>query len=248
MTLRTDGIVIREQTTGEKDRLITVLTRELGVVRAFVNGGRSPKNKSVSATDLLCYSDFTMDTTRSDAYVIREASPKQVFFSLREDITDLSLAQYFAELVRELAPKEEKSDEFLSLILNSMHLLCQKKKSDLLIKAVTELRMACDAGFMPSLLGCAVCSEYEKETMYFDIRSGALYCGDCERSAGAVKISPGILSAMRHISLSAPEKIYSFSLSEDNLLSLSELTEKYVKNITFKNFKTLDFYKTMKNL
>ena len=58
MILRTDGIVIREQMTGEQDRLITILTRENGIIKGFVNGGRNPKNKNVAATGLLCYSDF----------------------------------------------------------------------------------------------------------------------------------------------------------------------------------------------
>ena len=45
MILRTDGIVIREQSTGEQDRLITILTREHGIGKGFVNGARNPKNK-----------------------------------------------------------------------------------------------------------------------------------------------------------------------------------------------------------
>ena len=66
MTVRTDGIIIREQTTGEQDRLVTVLTRDKGLIKAFVNGGRNPKNKNVSATDLLCYADYTIDKTKKD--------------------------------------------------------------------------------------------------------------------------------------------------------------------------------------
>ena len=248
MTFRTDGIVIREQTTGEQDRLITVLTRELGMIKAFVNGGRNPKNKNVSATDLLCYSDFTVEKTKKDVYIIKEATAKQVFFGLREDITDLSLAQYFAELARDLSPKEEKSDEFLSLILNSLHLLCNKKKSDLLLKAVTELRLACLSGFMPNVIGCSVCSEYESETMFFNTHNGSMFCQGCNTDKKNIPLSPAVLTAIRHICLSQPEKIYSFSLSEDKLLALCDATEKYVKGITLKQYKTLEFYKLMKNL
>lgn len=248
MTVRTDGIILREQTTGEQDRLVTVLTRERGLIKAFVNGGRNPKSRNVSATDLLCYSHFTIEKTKRDVYVIKEATAKQIFFELREDITNLSLAQYFAELAGDLAPKEEKSDEFLSLILNSLHFLCTKKKSDLLIKAVTELRLASLAGFMPDIVACNGCGEFEKEVMYFNTANGSLYCEDCNKNAYIDRVSAGTLSALRHICLSAPEKIYSFTLSEENLLYLCTLTENYVKNVTYKQYKTLEFYKTMKNL
>ena len=47
MLIKTDGLVIREQAIGEQDRVITVLTRTNGIIRAFANGVRSPKNKNV---------------------------------------------------------------------------------------------------------------------------------------------------------------------------------------------------------
>ena len=36
MQVKTQGLIIREQTVGESDRLVTVLTRDAGVVRAFI--------------------------------------------------------------------------------------------------------------------------------------------------------------------------------------------------------------------
>ncbi|MBR5825600.1 MAG: DNA repair protein RecO [Clostridia bacterium] len=248
MTLRTDGIIIREQTTGEQDRLVTVLTRDMGLIKAFVNGGRNPKNKNVSATDLLCYADYTIDKTKKDVYIIKEATAKQVFFNLRNDITNLSLAQYLAELARDFSPKEERCDEFLSLLLNSLHLLCTGTKSDLLIKTVTELRYCCIAGFMPSIVGCNSCGEYEKGSMYLNPKKGTLFCESCNTDTEGVKLTAGMLYALRHICFSTPDKIYSFSLGEDSLLALGAITERYVKSLTFKQYKTLDFYKTMRSI
>ena len=46
MSIKTDGIILRETMTGEQDRLVTVLTRSNGVIKAFVNGARNPKNKN----------------------------------------------------------------------------------------------------------------------------------------------------------------------------------------------------------
>ena len=47
MNIKTDGIILRETMTGEQDRLVTILTRSNGVIKAFVNGARNPKNKNV---------------------------------------------------------------------------------------------------------------------------------------------------------------------------------------------------------
>lgn len=52
MNSTTKGLVIREQTTGENDRLVTLLTADHGLVRAFVRGGKQLKNRRAAATSL----------------------------------------------------------------------------------------------------------------------------------------------------------------------------------------------------
>lgn len=245
MTIRTDGIVIREQQTGEQDRLVTVLTREKGIIKCFVNGGRNPKNKNVAATGLLCYSDFSIDKTKKDVYVIKEATAKEVFFSLRENIIALSLAQYFAELTYELAPREDESSDILSLLLNAVYLVAKKKKDFPLIKSVTELRMLCLSGYMPSLVSCKECGQFESETMYFDLHSGELFCEQCNLKSSLQQLPLSVVSAMRFICYSESQKIFSFSLPEEDMDTLSWVTERYLRNITARKYKTLDFYKMM---
>ncbi len=245
MLIKTDGLVIREQTTGEQDRLITILTRSNGVIRAFSNGGRNPKNKNVSATGLLCFSDFSIAQTGKGVYVIKEASAKEIFFSLREDIVRISLAQYFAELAYELSPREENSDEFLRLILNSVYLITQGKKDPNVVKSATELRILSLAGYMPSLVACDNCGQYESEKMFFSLNTGKLWCENCKPPERTVTVSLAVVTAMRHICFSQSEKIYSFSLPKDGLMALSHVCEQYLKAVTGRNYKTLDFYKMM---
>ncbi len=247
MTLRTDGIVIREQTTGEQDRLVTVLTREKGVIRAFVNGGRNPKSKNVASTGLLCYSDFSIEKTKKDVYIIKEATAKELFFPLRENIVRLSLAQYFAELTYELAPREEQAGEFLSLILNSIHLITEGKKSLPLIKAATEMRMLCLSGYMPDIVSCCECGAYESEKMSFDVLTGELRCESCLRGKQDMAVALGTIHAMRHICLADKSKLYSFRIGGEALEDLCYLSERYLKNVTMRRYKTLDFYKSMCN-
>ena len=58
MQIETDGLVIMERQVGESDRLITVLTREEGVLRAFARKAKLRRSSKLSATQLLCYSRF----------------------------------------------------------------------------------------------------------------------------------------------------------------------------------------------
>lgn len=245
MLIKTDGLVIREQAIGEQDRVITVLTRTNGIIRAFANGVRSPKNKNVSATALLCYSDFSIDKTNKGVYIVREAIAKEVFFSLREDIIRLSLAQYFAQIAGELSPREEEAGEFLSLVLNSVYLVGKGKKDMHIIKAATELRLLCLSGYMPSVIACENCGCYESEEMFFSTASGKLWCQNCIPSEKTDHLPLSVVAALRHICFSEKEKIYSFSLPKPQLLLLCDVSERYLKSVTGRKYKTLDFYKMM---
>ena len=79
MRIITKGLIVREQHTGENDRIITVLTRDKGVVRAFATGARRIQHKNSVGTQLLCYSDLALFRGK-DSYRVDEAVPIEVFF------------------------------------------------------------------------------------------------------------------------------------------------------------------------
>lgn len=241
MKTATKGLVIREQTTGESDRLVTLLTADYGLVRAFVRRAKLMKSRAAGATSLFAYSDFSLYRTK-DAFVVDDAQPIEVFFDLRKDIERLALAQYFAQLAYEMGAEEQPCGELLRLTLNSLHLLCKGSREPAQVKAVFELRAVCIGGYMPSVLACDNCGTYETNLMYFDTSEGKIYCENCPK-AGAVPVPKTVITAVRFICLAAPEKIFGFSLSAENLKLLGEITEKYMLSIVQRKLSALEFYK-----
>ena len=49
MTFNENGLILKEQNIGERDKLVTVLTANHGVLRAFVRGAKAVKSKKQSA-------------------------------------------------------------------------------------------------------------------------------------------------------------------------------------------------------
>lgn len=245
MRTNTDGLILKEQNIGEKDKLVTVLTRRNGLVRAFVRGAKSIKNRKNSSTGMFCYSKLSLYKNK-DSYIIDEAEPIETFFGLREDLDKISLAQYFGELVIFLVQEGEPAGEYLRLILNSLHFLAKGTMPVEQVKAITELRFMCIAGFMPNLIACERCGEYETNTMYFDVEDGLLYCENCISSTALLQLDIGLVRALRHIAFSDFEKIYSFKMQDYALADLSYITEKYLLSKLQRNFKTLEFYNSIK--
>ena len=244
--LTAPGLVIREQSIGESDKLITVLTAKHGLVRAFSRGAKKTKSKKLAATSLLAYSDFTFTKAR-DAFSVEDALVKEVFFELREDVQKMALAQYFCELAYEFCEEEFESEEILRLFLNALWLLKDGKKPTAFIKAVTELRLMSLSGYMPDLVACDKCGEYETESMYFNSESGKLYCGNCAPGAYSKCISLAVVTAMRYVSFSEFDKVFSFSLGEESLTAFSSICEEYLLDKTQRKFKTLEFYSVVKD-
>ena len=241
MRRTTKGLVIKEQTIGESDRLVTLLTADFGLVKAFVRRAKQLKSRLNSATTLFAYFDFSLYRSK-DAFVVDDAVPIEVFFNLRQDIDRLTLAQYFAQLAYELSAEEQPQDELLRLTLNSLHLLCKGEKSITQIKAVFEFRALCLGGYMPSVLACDHCGTYETPLMYFDTMEGRIYCENCPK-AGAVPVPKNVVTAIRFICLTEPTKIFSFSLSEENISLLGSIAEKYTLTRIQRRLSALEFYK-----
>lgn len=244
MQFTTDGLVIRETNFGDYDKYITVLTRDRGIISLLVKSARRRNNKNQAATSLLCYSNFTVFENR-DTYKLNESSPIEVFFELRRDIVKMSLAQYTCELCSSMAPEQFESEEFLRLILNSLHFLCKPQSDVNLIKAITELRLLSLSGYMPDLIGCNECATFEKFPMYFDLSNAVIYCPEHRKTGGLIEIDKTTFAAMRHIVYSSMEKLYSFTVPRESAKYLSFVTETYLRSQLERNFKTLDFFHSL---
>lgn len=247
MQLTTDGLVIRSINIGEADRIITILTREKGVVRASARGARRLKSKFSTATRLLCYSSYTLYRGR-DLYIIDEAQPQEFFLGVNGALEKLALAQYLAELSGSLAPEEENADMYLRILLNALHLIEKGEKPRPLIKAAFELRVLTLSGYMPDLVACRECGVYEADTLYFEPVTGTMICGDCAKEHTAdqsVPLQSGALAAMRHAVYADFKRLYAFTLSEEALDQFAHAAECYVLCRMERSFKTLDFYRSI---
>lgn len=243
----TDGLVIRDFNVGEADRILTILTRKLGVIRASARGARRMKNGVSAGTQLLCHTDFTFYHGRK-IYMIDEATPSTLFMGVRMDLEKLALAQYFCELEEALAPKGEEASLFLRLILNAFALLETEKKPALQIKAAFEMRLLSISGYMPDLIACAGCGVYEDDCMYLMPLSGVIFCHSCaqkQQDKLRIPLSHSVLAAMRHVIYADFDRLFAFALSEASLKNFSHAAEQYLLHTLERSFNTLSFYHSL---
>ena len=241
----TEGLVIKEMNVGESDRLVTLFTREYGIIRAFASGAKTIKSKKGAATSLLTYASFTI-LQKKGSLRIYEATPISVFWGIGSDIETLGICQYFCELGFVFGEENSPNTELLRLILNSLHFITKEKRDIYLIKAITELRTASLCGYAPNLIACEDCGKFEDNIMYFNLSEGSLLCSDCNKRGEGIAVNKTVLSAMRHIIYSDFSKLYSFSVPSEDAKYLSKLTQRYITHQTDYKFSTLEFFNSIK--
>lgn len=249
MIITTRGIILRERAVKENDKYVEILCEDIGIVEALVRGGRKITSKNCAATQLLTFSKICLTKTNS-GYIVNSSQVINTFYNIRLDLKKLALAAYFSDILRFTTPPEEPAREVLRLFLNTLHFLDKGERDNEQMKIVFELRMMCETGLMPDLIGCHNCYLHEDDEMYFNLYEGRLCCKNClsehEFHRSRV-IDKTMLHIIRYICLSDFEKIFYFKISEKYQYKLSPITEQYMKFQFNKAFNSLDYYRKIED-
>lgn len=247
MQIKTKAVVLKASDYNENDRLLALLTEELGVVYAYAPGARKMNSRLSSVSSVLVYGEFVLFKNR-DKYTVDSAESERIFYDIRKDLDLLAYASYFAELTLGVTTEEENSGETLRLFLNTVHFL-EKGKDPVILKAIYELRLMSSIGFAPSLIACDGCGEFEKDMFWFDPREGKALCTDCKpRGTGDdMPLSGSAFMAARHIVYAPIEQLFSFSVGERARNELALAAERYCICQTDKVFPTLEFLNSIRS-
>ncbi|NMB34207.1 MAG: DNA repair protein RecO [Clostridium sp.] len=243
--LKTTGIVIKEVNTGEADRIITIFSKDRGKILGFAKGARRPQSRLVAGTQLLCYSDFMLFKGR-DMYYVSSCDIIEPFYDIRNDLERLTYASHMNELIGDVVQAEQSATDILQLFLNSLYMLSKTDKSPLQIVRVFELRLLSVLGYAPVVNGCISCGNFEFDNMLFSFQDCGFLCGDCAlEGKNTLRISEGAAKALNYIIYSRVNNLFNFEVSLGVLRELGKISERFIRERLEKNYKKLDFIKTL---
>ncbi len=250
MLITVDGIVIGRRSIGETSCFIDVLTDEYGVIEATAHGVKKLTSRNAGATALFSYSKFCFSKSGT-RYTLNSAEPKYNFLGISGDIEYLSLAAYFADVMKYSSASEQEAEGHLRFMAITLYELDKKRRPPELIKSVFEMYASVLLGFGPDLRACSRCAKYEHEKMYFDYDDPGIICGDCidEQTLSVSDIIPitaDLLYALRYIVYSPVDRIYKLDTGAEVISALSGITEKYLLKQLDRSFKSLDYYKAIR--
>lgn len=189
---RDDGVVLRTQKLGEADRIITLLTRGHGRVRAVARGVRRTKSKfgarlePFSHVDVQFYARGNELVGRSLPVCTQVESLAPYGEPLAGDYDRYTTGAAMVETAERFTDHEgEPAVRQYLLLVGALRTLARDEHRAHLVLDAFLLRSLAVNGYAPSFAACAGCG-LPGPNRFFSLASGGVVCGDCRPPGCAV--------------------------------------------------------------
>jgi DNA repair protein RecO (recombination protein O) len=207
---RDDGIVLRTQKLGEADRIITVLGRNTGRVRAVAKGVRRTKSRFGARLEPFTHVDLMLHPGRSLDVITQAEMIRPYGEPLTGDYPRYTAGVAMLETAERFTPVEkEPALRQLLLLIGGLRALGEREHDPRLILDAFLLRSLAVAGYAPALTECARCgasgrnrnrgedapATSDLRLPAFAIAAGGMVCASC-RPPGAASPAAATVALM----------------------------------------------------
>jgi len=183
---RDTGIVLRVHKLGEADRIITLLTRRYGKVRAVAKGVRRTTSRFGARVEPFCHVDVQLHTGRTLDVITQVQTLDAFGVHIVDDYQRYTAGCAVLETVDRLAAEEgEPVLRLYLLVTGALRALSGRERDASLVLDAFLLRAMSYAGWAPALSECARCGAPGPHSA-FNVQGGGSMCTGC-RPAGSAR-------------------------------------------------------------
>ena len=234
--IKVNGIVIAENNMGDFDKMLTILTPNLGKIGCSAKGSRRPKSLLLSGTQFLCFGEYMLFKS-ADTYRINSCETIEMFYNIRTDLDKLTYASYITKIINDVTTENQNSFNTLKLFLNTLYMISETDKDLDFITSVFKMRILKILGFTPNITECVEC-KCKENLNYFSIRDNGTKCVACSRQdTSCIEMKEATKNAIYYIMKADSKKIFSFELAENCRKELELISNIYLNEKLEKEYK-----------
>jgi DNA repair protein RecO (recombination protein O) len=242
-TYSTEGLVIRQYPLGEADRILTLLTPDLGKIRVVAKGLRRPKSKLGGQMELLSKVALTASVGRN-LDVVTDAQTVNRHPNLSQQLDRLSYAIYLCELLDGFTVEHSPAYQVYRLAVNTLSQLETVTDPWLLVRHF-EMQLLDESGFKPELTQCVECATtLEPRDHRFNVSAGGVSCSSCGVGESTAVI-PVQLNAMKVLRLLQREQSFDgldgVRISSAARFDVERLLTTHIRYILERELRSADF-------
>ncbi len=238
MLQRTEGLVVKTVDFGEADRIVTFLTQDFGLVKAFAKSSRKTKSRFGSSLEPLTCSRIAF-WGKEDSQLPRltQSDILHPFESLRSSLDRfLPVAELIEITLHLLLDHDGKS--MYPVLLDTLHSYERHEESSLLSLAY-KVRLLAKTGYLPAIDRCGRCG---KQGDAFHLAHGTILCKGCAGEAvTTMRVSPAMVGLSRTLMAWDISKLSRIRPQAVTVRELSELVDAHLRFTTDKRPKAVEF-------
>jgi DNA repair protein RecO (recombination protein O) len=184
---KTEGIVLKSQKYGEADLIVTYLTADKGIIKAFAKSPRKIKSRFGSSLEPLTHSQISLwGKEQSAISKITQADIINSFHQIRENYQNFVNVSKLIEIIISLTPATIPNKRLFLFFLNTLDLIrSSDQEAAGSLHIITQIRLLAMIGYAPKLNNCGRCGS---DSLDFYPDSGTTLCKKCAISpSGAGK-------------------------------------------------------------
>jgi len=189
---RDEAIVLRTHKLGEVDRILTLLTRHHGQIRAVAKGVRKTSSRFGARLEPFMVADLQLYEGRNLDTVSQAEQLANYGASIVADYPRYTVASAMVEAAERLT-RESSSETHYLLLLGGLRTLANLERSPSSVLDSYLLRALALSGWVPDLESCQLCG---KPADSFSVHTGAVSCQVCQQP-GSLRLGESGLSLMR---------------------------------------------------
>lgn len=214
-TYTVTGMVLSAAPVGDYDKLVVLLTRERGKIRAFARGARRPGSALMAAANAFAFGEFQIYEGRT-SYTMSQASIQNYFGELMTDFEGACYGQYFLEFADYYTRENVDGSDFLKLVYQSLRALLVPSLPRKLVRYIYELKAMTYSGECPQT--------FEQFSDW--------------------NLNPSTEYALQYVVAASVEKLYTFLLTEEVFAEFARVVTWLRKHYVEHRFKSLEILET----
>lgn len=234
---KTKGVVLRTRDYGEADRIVIIYTEEAGKVPAVAKGARRPRCRLRGVTQNFVLAEYLLFSSKS-LDTISQGESIEAFAPLREDLTRMAYASYFAELVDKFTLERARAPELFHLLVEVFTMLCAHVQPEVVARW-GELRLMTLLGYAPHLDSCVRCGHTISEGVFLPGEGGVAHY-HCSPGT-EYTLSQGALASLRSLADMSGQGVLNLRLGPQVELQLRLALRSHLAQHISGELKSLDF-------
>ena len=214
-TYTVTGMVLSAAPVGDYDKLVVLLTRERGKIRAFARGARRPGSALMAAANAFAFGEFQIYEGRT-SYTMSQASIQNYFGELMTDFEGACYGQYFLDFADYYTRENADGSDFLKLAYQSLRALLVPSLPRKLVRYIYELKAMTYSGECPQT--------FEQFSDW--------------------NLNPSTEYALQYVVAASVEKLYTFLLTEEVFAEFARVVTWLRKHYVEHRFKSLEILET----